>query len=319
MFTQPFKRSVRIGGAAVPVLFLFLAACFLAGCSEEKSTEPTIENPSGVLISASDCKNLAGAKLVDQVQPDQDCMEYSYENNTLLLTHVNAGFNCCTDPAADITIEGNVMTITESESGEYCDCLCLVDLGLKITDLPPGEYTIKVVEMYLEDGDQLMEFTVDLTESPSGDFCVQRTHYPWGVYGKPAGSLVEYRGCKEFGMDGGSYDIPDELNCLEYDYDGAGFLQMTHINGRFNCCPEELLADISVNDSIITIVESERLDDGCFCLCLYDLDYEIENLPPGYYTVKVIEPHILLGEDALEFLMVLECDTSGIYCVDRAE
>ncbi|UCD95568.1 MAG: hypothetical protein JSU69_05825, partial [Candidatus Zixiibacteriota bacterium] len=241
-------------------------------------------------------------------------------DNTLFLTHVNAGFNCCTDPAANIVIEGNVITITESESGEHCDCLCLIDLELKITDLPPGEYVIKVVEMYLEEGDQLLEFTVDLAESASGSFCVERDHYPWGVVGlTPVGGLVDYSSCKMFGIDGGGYDVADDVSCLEYHYDGESFLQLRHINGRFNCCPEELLADISVNENLITIRESERLDEGCFCLCFYDLDYEIENLPPGEYTITVIEPHLVEGEELLEFTVMLDCETGGTYCVDRLE
>jgi hypothetical protein len=50
----------------------------------------------------------------------------------------------------------------------------------KINNLPPGEYTIKVNEVYLEEGDELLEFTVNLPPSPySGIFCVFRSHYPW--------------------------------------------------------------------------------------------------------------------------------------------
>jgi hypothetical protein len=111
-------------------------------------------------------------------------MEYTYDGeSTLLLKHINAGFNCCPDEIiANITIEGNLITIEEDESLESggCDCICLFDLDLEITNLQPGEYTIKVIELYVFPDDEPLEFTVDLSSSPSGIYCVERTIYPWG-------------------------------------------------------------------------------------------------------------------------------------------
>jgi hypothetical protein len=318
MFTQPFKRSVRAHDIIVPVLLLFLATLFLAGCGKDKTTEPIDSNPSGVLISATGCKDFVAAKVTIDGLPHTDCMQYQYSaDNILLLQHINAGFNCCTDPAADITFEDNVITITESESGDYCYCLCLVDLELKITNLPPGEYTIKVVEMYLEEGDELLEFTVDLADSASGSFCVQRDHYPWGYTEQPLGRMVDYSGCGGFESDRADIEVSDDQNCMEYHYDGGSLLKLRHLNGRFNCCPEELLVNISVDGDLITVTESEWLDDGCYCLCLYDLDYEIENLPAGSYAIQVIEPYLLTGEEALAFTVELNAAVHGIHCVNR--
>jgi hypothetical protein len=141
--------------------------------------------PVGSLIGYEGCKEPLKGSATDSIPSDQDCMEYQYDGQgVLLLKHINAGFNCCPDELlADITIEENVITIAEDESLESggCFCLCLFDVDYQIGNLPPGEYTIRVYGMYLEEGDQILELTVDLVSSPSGTYCVQRDYYPWGI------------------------------------------------------------------------------------------------------------------------------------------
>jgi hypothetical protein len=148
---------------------------------------PPGPGPVGILLGFEGCKDFpkAGGN-TDPTPPDQDCIEYLYDDETgvLLLKHVNGGFNCCPDELlADINIEGNVITIEEDESLESggCDCLCLFDVDYRISNLPAGEYTIVVYELYLMEGDEILQFTVDLSSTPSGSYCVQRDHYPWGM------------------------------------------------------------------------------------------------------------------------------------------
>jgi len=142
--------------------------------------------PTGVIVNYDGCKEFAKGTPGDDTPPDQDCIEYQYDGvSVLLLKHVNAGFNCCPDEIlADITIEDNVITIEEDESLESggCYCLCLFDVDYQISNLPPGEYTIRINGLYLEEGDEILQFTVDLASSPSGSFCVYRDHYPWGIW-----------------------------------------------------------------------------------------------------------------------------------------
>lgn len=143
-------------------------------------------SPVGVVLGYLGCKEFEKATLFDGTPPDQDCIEYQYDGEgTLLLKHVNAGFNCCVDDIlAEITLVGNLITITEIEEppGGWCDCICLYDVDYQINDLPPGEYTITVNELYLWPGAEILEFTVDLSSSTSGSYCVQRTDYPWGIW-----------------------------------------------------------------------------------------------------------------------------------------
>jgi len=141
--------------------------------------------PNGYLVSSFGCKTFGTRTPMYDAPSDQDCIEYQYDGESvLLLRHVNAGFNCCPDSlTARIRIREGMITIDEAEllySGG-CYCLCLFDVDYEIVDLPPGEYTIRINGMYLLEGDEVLEFTVDLASSPSGSFCVPRDHYPWGA------------------------------------------------------------------------------------------------------------------------------------------
>ena len=138
------------------------------------------------MIDFSGCKTQPIETFSVNIPPDQDCVQYDYDGESvLLIKHINAGFNCCLDEIiAHINVQDNVITIQEDESLENggCDCLCLFDVDLRITKLKPGEYTIKMVELYLDPDDEPLEFTVDLISSPSGTHCVQRIDYPWGIW-----------------------------------------------------------------------------------------------------------------------------------------
>jgi hypothetical protein len=124
------------------------------------------------------------------------------------------------------------------------------------------------------------------------------------------GNLVNYSSCKEFFTN---YQSSED--CIEYEYDGENILLLTHINAAFNCCPE-IAVNISISNDTIQIEEIE-ISGSCNCVCLYDLNYEIKELKPGNYTIKVIESDIPLGEEMLEFKVDLSSATSGSYCVDR--
>ena len=140
-------------------------------------------HPVGFLAGYEGCKEFQKGAAMDSTPPDQDCIEYQYDGESvLLLKHVNAGFNCCPEIAADVTIEGNVISIDEIEISGDCDCICLFDMDYEIRDLPPGEYIISVTEPYVPEGEEVLEFAVDLVSSPTGSFCVYRDYYPWGIW-----------------------------------------------------------------------------------------------------------------------------------------
>jgi len=134
----------------------------------------------------------------------------------------------------------------------------------------------------------------------------------------PAGELTQSSSCKNF--TGGTQDwtTPSEQDCIEYVYDGESILTLRHINAGFNCCPDSLTAQFHVSVGSIIIDEGEVLDQGgCHCLCLYDLDYRIANLPPGPYAIRVNQPYLWPGAAVLEFQVDLSAATSGSHCVER--
>jgi hypothetical protein len=78
----------------------------------------------------------------------------------------------------------------------------------------------------------------------------------------PIGTLIGYEGCLELGKGGPTDSIPPDQDCMVYQYDGEGIVLLRHVNTGFNCCPGELLADITIQDNVIIIEEDESLDSG---------------------------------------------------------
>lgn len=309
-----------LNSVATPIIMicLLLSLPFIPACEETtKTTHPS--GPSGSLVGHDGCKQFPEGPTGTTFAPVQDCLLYDYDGvGVLSLRHANAGFNCCPgEITADITIVNSVITIVESEAQSGCHCLCLFDLDYEFEDLDPGTYTIRVVEPYADAEDDPLVCTIDLSGEVEGNCCVDRDHYPWdtGSQGGPVGELIGYSGCKAMLIDGSDEEFAD-IDCIEYEYINDNVLLLTHINAGFNCCPEEITADIIITGNVITITESEE-GAFCDCDCLFDLEYEIMNLPPGTYVIRVIEPYTVPGEEPLEFTADLEANPIFRYCVDR--
>ncbi len=142
-------------------------------------------DPYGELSGDSGCKARTSFLEKETDPSGSSCISYVYDGNGLLFfDHVNAGFNCCQDMVyASISIDDGTITVSEGEDpeGGLCDCLCLFDLHFIVRNLEPGTWTIKFLEPYVGEGDEAIEFTVDLLIAPSGEHCVTRTRYPWGL------------------------------------------------------------------------------------------------------------------------------------------
>jgi len=53
----------------------------------------------------------------------------------------------------------------------------------------------------------------------------------------------------------------------------------------YNCCPTDFVYDVTIEGSDIRVVEHEILEMPCSCLCCYNLSVDIENVPPGEYSL----------------------------------
>jgi len=278
---------------------------------------------AGAIVGSTGCKTF-GNPGRDTTLSSYDCLAWEYDGQGgLFLRHINAGFNCCPVIHADITIEGNVISIVEYETFDSlgpCYCLCLFDIDYEFTEIFPMEYTVIVKGLYVEPDEDFLEITVDFGSEPEGVYCIERDHYPWG-FGEPSGGLINHSGCG--GFDDGSKPVDTlEEDCVSYEYDGESELILRHHNALFNCCPDYLYAVVSVVGNTIDIVEYESTDisGGCDCICVFDLDYFLVFISPGIYTIRIDNPQYYICPaacDPIEFEVDLTGPTSGAYCVDR--
>ncbi len=179
-------RPTLIASAGIPLFAVLLALPPLdLGCASgsDPSPSPAGADPAGIVVDASDCGGFPAGRRTLAATDSQDCLEYDYDGaGTLALRHVNAGLNCCPGTiAVEIAVAGGVITLDERGNASGCHCNCLFDIDLEIRDLPPGAYAVRVLEQLLEPGDAPLEFELILTGATEGSYCVERTHYPWGM------------------------------------------------------------------------------------------------------------------------------------------
>ncbi len=132
----------------------------------------------------------------------------------------------------------------------------------------------------------------------------------------PSGSLTNSSGCISFLSTPKASVVPPCCTGLSYDYDSeAGILSVTHFGAGFNCCTYPS-AEITFNDSLILIDENES-GEYCSCLCLFNIEYEFENITPGVYTIRFIEIYVGDEELPLELTFDLVADPTGFISVER--
>lgn len=158
-------------------LISFFALIINISCNEE--CENHVPEFDSKLISHTGCKHLKSST----TENNQSCVKYSFdrESYTLTLTHINTGFNCCPDSLwCTVTKDENTIIIEEFEVSQNCKCNCLYDLKIEINGIEHDTYTIKFIEPYRGEQEELI-YDIDLSENSSGSFCVTRKIYPWGM------------------------------------------------------------------------------------------------------------------------------------------
>ncbi len=173
------KRILNGRMAAALLLPLLL---ILLSCNDEGTGTTGGDDPAGSVSAVVGCKG--NSFMPEEGSTSEGCVVHTYDAGKRLLTlkHVNAGFNCCPERIdAIVTVEGGTITISERESNAPCDCNCLYDIDIVISNLDVGEYLIRFVEPYRSSNDPPLEVTVDLSAQPTGRHCVERSYYPWGL------------------------------------------------------------------------------------------------------------------------------------------
>lgn len=138
-------------------------------------------------------------------------------------------------------------------------------------------------------------------------------------YGPPSGEMIWHSECK---TPEGKLQFnpgPDSLDCLEFHYDGQGTLILIHINGALNCCPV-IISEIYIFEDGILIEQIDSLENGygCPCMCLFDFEYRFENIEPGTYTIRIVEPYRPAGDEELIVTLQLFGTVSGEECFTRS-
>ncbi|MDA3844560.1 MAG: hypothetical protein PF588_09360 [Candidatus Kapabacteria bacterium] len=134
----------------------------------------------------------------------------------------------------------------------------------------------------------------------------------------PGGEVVYFSDCK----DGETNEIAKEIDnshaAIQYHSIAEEHkLEIRHINAGFNCCPDEITADISIEDGVISISEKEAVA-GCKCNCLYDIDIDVTDIEKGKYTVKVIEPYLNDVDLEFNFEIDLNENPDGEFVLERS-
>lgn len=158
------------------ITFFFI----LSGCNktEVQSNNQPVE---GKIINQTGCKDFTAKS--NAYENDESCILYEYDesNNKLIIKHINAGFNCCPEElSCSVTQRNDTLVIEEFESDALCACNCLFDIDIELSEIEPGEYYIQFTEPYCGDQEKL-EFTINLDQFSTGEYCVERTQYPWGI------------------------------------------------------------------------------------------------------------------------------------------
>ncbi len=64
-----------------------------------------------------------------------------------------------------------------------------------------------------------------------------------------------------------------------------GTITVYHDATLYNCCPEYFDFEVSQEEMVIRVRETEILEEPCDCLCCYNLAIAIEDVAPGDYLL----------------------------------
>ena len=96
---------------------------------------------------------------------------------------------------------------------------------------------------------------------------------------------------------------------VEYSFNND-VLSIKHLASGFNCCFDYILVSIEIKDNVITIKEND-INPNCRCLCLRDISYDIKDIIPGKYTIRITEPYLPENDTPIEFEVELKENSTG--------
>jgi hypothetical protein len=235
---------------------------------------------------------------------EEDELVLTVEGTSLHVLHRNATYNCCPeDIVISLTVQGNLLILTEEEFLLWggCDCWCCYDVEATVVDLAPGTYTVEFCWFDYETW-QVQCCTDEIEvpglpgDPPRGDPPVvvdpndvvrrsapETPPVPFGPVPPPHIDNHLHSGCRDDPNDPWFPPCGDDE--IELTVDGST-LHVVHRNATYNCCPDDIVISLSVEENLLILNEEEILTNPCWCICCYNVEATVVDLAPGTYTVE---------------------------------
>lgn len=116
---------------SVPTLRFGPSSCFGAALAACLAVALLTAAPPPAAADAGPCVEPAG-------------MTADLEGDDILVTHLNATYNCCMRAEYALSVDGQRLVLDETEVliGGGCDCICCYQLAARIADVPPGSWLV---------------------------------------------------------------------------------------------------------------------------------------------------------------------------------
>ncbi len=160
-------------------IFLSILALSISCQNKEEEEDPQYGKP----MSNHGCNDHKIDKSGENIPDTLSCVYYTYnmEKKQLHIEHKNTAFNCCVDLLLfNDQIQNDTILIKEMEHNGQCDCLCLYDVEMKVENVKPQKYILKIDEAYTEN---ILPFIIELhlDSINTGEHCLTRHNYPYGI------------------------------------------------------------------------------------------------------------------------------------------
>lgn len=109
----------------------------ISSCEKEKE----VKNLSVSNLNYTDCLSESKDTFSKNLS---DSIVYSYQNQTLYITHHNLVVGCGEELHVDVQLINDTIQIAEWTDG-YVDCVCKIDNSFQINDLEKGSYILNFV------------------------------------------------------------------------------------------------------------------------------------------------------------------------------
>ncbi len=236
-------------------------AIFGQHCSYPPASEP------GMTFHVGDCTMEAGLNQLATVESNEPRFSVWVEGRYIHFEDQMYA-NCCPEELGlDKEISGNEITLYEIGYGGMCFCMCYFPITATLGPFEDGTYTLEVYDNY---GNSLGIVEVTIGGSPE------------------PGITYQIKDCNLDASEVFAAEPPDPTR-FKVTVEGP----YVHFEDTMvaNCCPDELGLEMTVEDNLITIYETEYTSEGCRCVCFYPVTAMLGPFEPGTYTLEVYEYH----------------------------